>query len=528
MAEWYVRPDTSHSGTRNGQSRDTAWGGWAEIVWGAAGVKPGDALYVCGVHSLTSTVQMGNHGATVADKVTISGGYGPDPGSMVVTAPGGVFFFVHRSHTTIQDLKLVANKSNGFYLYPTTGVTFQRCNLFGGDGAPIIGISAADGQAYSDLMIIDNDFVGGTGSPLGGAISWTVAASGAPISTLTRLTIRGNRFTGCDAERAVIQLRLEEGANASASMADIVVADNTFRSCPTLGVEIIALAYGQNSGLRVTGNKFYDMTNTDAAFNLGGAMGVGGFGPSLTPGFGANVIARNEGYRLTGPSGFLNTFYGTYRIFDNYGEDIVASQADGNGILVDHGCDNVLMYSNHFRRVIGNEAAENSGCGFMILDATNTTAYGNIVDGCKIGLYIGNKREVTQSSNIYNNTFKDCSYAGVLALSTAHKLGHLIRNNIFTAARAIPSVKIAGGGLTGESGNRFHGFGAASEHTLHATSLEADPQLDSYNRPQAAHCKRAGAYLGGKDFTGKHFYNPPNIGAMDEVTATPRYAVTVP
>jgi len=34
MATWYVRPNTSHSGSRNGTSYATAWGGWTEIVWG--------------------------------------------------------------------------------------------------------------------------------------------------------------------------------------------------------------------------------------------------------------------------------------------------------------------------------------------------------------------------------------------------------------------------------------------------------------------------------------------------------------
>src|SRR5687768_12471158 len=173
----------------------------------------------------------------------------------------------------------------------------------------MIGLSASNTQSHADLTILDNDFSGGTGAPLGGAISWTVAASGLPVSTLSRVTIHKNRFSNCAADRAVIQLRMETGASASSKMADVVVTDNVFRDCPTLAMEIVGPSltgfpeyYGRNTGIRVTGNKFYDMTANDLSFNLGGAMGIGGFGPSLTPSFGSNVIARNEAYGLEGPS----------------------------------------------------------------------------------------------------------------------------------------------------------------------------------------------------------------------------------
>src|SRR5687768_7674285 len=266
------------------------------------------------------------------------------------------------------------------------------------------------------------------------------------------------------------------------------------------------------------------MTANDLSFNLGGAMGIGGFAPSLTSGFGSNVIARNEAYGLEGPSGFLNTFYGTFRVFDNYGEDIYASQADGNAILIDHGCQDTVLHGNHFRRVIGNPEAENSGCGFMILNSTGTTAYGNVVDGCKIGVYVGNK-SAGQSCNIYNNTFKDCTFAGVYALSTADMAANLIRNNIFTGSASVPSALIKGGTFTSESGNCYYGFGSASGHTLHATNKLINPEIGADYRPRNAALVRSSTYLGGKDFSGKHFYDPPNYGAVDDVTATPRYAL---
>lgn len=521
MTIWYVRPDTSHSATRTGTSYATAWGGWSAIVWGGAGVKAGDTLYVCGAHSIASAISIGNHGATVSSRVTISGGYEPDPGSITVSAPGGVFLQVNRNYTTLTDLTLTANTSNCLFLFatpPLTGVTIQRCTFHGGTGAAIINVSAANNQAHIDLTIDDSDFNGGSGSTLGGAINWVVAASGSPLSNLTRVTISNNRFNGCAAARAVIELRLEDGVNDNSNMADIVISDNVFRACKTLGMEIYGRPLGagkQNTGLRITGNKFYDMTNTLAAFNIGGAMGVGGFSPSLTPGFGDNIIARNEGYRLSGPSGLLNLFYGTYRVFDNYGEDIVASQADGNGLLVDHGCWDTVLYSNRFRRVIGNPATENSGCGIMILDATNTTAYSNIVDGCKIGIYLGNKA-AAQSSNVHNNTFLRCSYAGVHMLSTADKTSNLARNNIFTATGSAPSVRVAGTAWSGDAHNCFHGFASATGHTLAGTSVTIDPDLDDDYRPRSPYVKVGGTYLPATDFYGNQFSSPAPMGAVND------------
>lgn len=525
MAEYFVRPDTSHSTTRDGLTHGTAWGGWAEVVWGALGVKGGDTLYICGNHNIVSTIQMGSHGATISNRVIISGGYPSDPGTITITGTGGVFFFVHRSYTTIEDLTIVGNQSNCFYNYPTTGVTYQRCTLTGGNGGAIIGISAATGQVYNDLTINDNEFIGGTGSPLGGAITWTVAALGSPISNLNRVTISGNTFDGCDAGRAVVQLRIEDGANTAANMTDIVVTNNIFRNCTTLGMEIVGPSlvgvpesYGRNTGIRVTGNKFYDMTQTSAEFNLGGAMGIGGFAPSLTVGFGDNIIAWNEAYNITGPSGFLNLFYGTYQIYENYAEDIIASQADGNAILVDHGCDNVVIYRNRFKRVIGNAATENSGCGLMILDATNVTAYSNVVDGCKIGIYIGNKR-TAQSCNIYNNTFRDCTLAGVLVLSTGDPSTLVVKNNLCTASGVCPSVRNDAVAWTGESYNCFHAFTAPVGHTLAGTTLTTDPALDERHGCSSGTVVGKGTSIGSYvDVYGRAFKTVPSIGAVESLT----------
>jgi hypothetical protein len=257
-------------------------------------------------------------------------------------------------------------------------------------------------------------------------------------------------------------------------------------------------------------------------------MSIGGFGASLTDSFGPNIIARNEGYIIRGPSGLINLFYGSYIIYDNYGEDLSTHTIDGNGILFDHGCDNCVAYGNRFKRLVGNPVVDYSGIGIMVLDATNCRAYGNIVDGCKSGVYFGNKAG-GQSSDIHNNTFLNCSLTGADVITSANKSTNFVRNNIFTAtSRANPSARVVTGVWAGESNNAFHGFGPTSGHVLDATDITVDPLIDSNYRPQNSVVKRRGKYLGGKDYYGKHFYDPPNIGGVDDVSATPRYLLTRP
>src|SRR5688500_10002169 len=99
MATWYVRPDTSHSATRDGTSFATAWGGWSSIIWGGAGITAGDTLYVCGTHSAGAILGVGAHGATSSSRVTIRGDYAGDPGSIIFTT-GNFYLNVNRSYTT--------------------------------------------------------------------------------------------------------------------------------------------------------------------------------------------------------------------------------------------------------------------------------------------------------------------------------------------------------------------------------------------------------------------------------------------
>jgi len=88
-ADWYVRPAGGSYGSENGTSYSSAWDGLLNIVWGEAGVQPGDTLWVCGLH--VHNVTNKGYIATQADitpisgtgesaRITIRGDYPGDPG----------------------------------------------------------------------------------------------------------------------------------------------------------------------------------------------------------------------------------------------------------------------------------------------------------------------------------------------------------------------------------------------------------------------------------------------------------------
>lgn len=525
MTTWYVRPDTTHNATRNGTSYSTSWGGWSEIVWGGAGVAAGDTLYVCGAHNYAAQISIGAHGAIVNNRVTIRGDYATAPGSIVFSS-GSAFLLANRNYTTIKNLSTSAGTLYCLYLYGTavTGVTIVGCTFTGGVGQACINIAGGAGLSYVDITINDNSFTGGSGSATGSAISHFVqAGDGTPVTTLTRLSVTNNRFTGCSSTRAVIDLWIQSGANVACTMSDIVVNDNTFTNCFAVTMEIIGPdIYGRNTGIQVLRNKIYNQKRLGI---FGGGMSINGFAPSTTASFGPNVIANNEAYGLDGPTGMINVFYGTYLVHNNKGQDITTGTIDGTGLLFDHKCKDCVAYGNHFKRLAGVSGIRYSGNVITILDATNIEVYGNIGEDTYCAIHFGDKA-AGQSSNIHHNTFINCAM-GVDVLSTADMTNNLVRHNIFTAldSSVIP-VRVSLNTWTGESDNCFYGFGTASGHTLSAGTKTTFPDLDSTYRPRAAALKRTSVYIGGKDFYGKHFYNPPNFGAVDDESNTPRYKLT--
>lgn len=523
MADWFVRPDTSHSGTRNGQSYASAWGGWAEVVWGAGGVLAGDALYVCDSHTYGAIIGTGGQVATQTDRITIRGDY-PGHYGVITFLDGAYYIDANRNYMTFTALTI--NAANNACISPggapNKGLWITNCT-FNCRTDAAIKFRAFNTWGYEDTIISGNTFNGGSGSVGGGCIQWYVTS--AVTSTMKRLTISNNTFSGNSAQRATILLKALYGtASESCTIEDLIVSGNTFENCNGVALEleckktVATKPVGACAGLKVYNNT---IRNQGLSGILGGGIVPSGFELSSTPGFGTNDIYDNWCSGLHGLTGFCNPLYGTYRIFNNYAENITTIDIDGCGVLPDHGCHDTVIFGNEFRDIHGDGSPTYSATGFgiLVLDASNITCYGNLVVNCQVGIGFGNKTSassgLTQSSSIFNNTFVNCAQHGAYLVGGADNTANLARNNVFTATSTVPAVKVDSAAWTGESYNCFHGFGAPVAHTLAASTMTSDPQLDSASRPKiGSPVIAAGTYLGGMDFYGKEMPARPPIGAI--------------
>ena len=100
----------------------------------------------------------------------------------------------------------------------------------------------------------------------------------------------------------------------------------------------------------------------------------------------------------------------------------------------------------------------------------------------------------------------------------------VITNNILKATNTYGiNNDPANPGFSGTT-NCIHGFTTADRTGFVTGTKAVDPQLDGDLRPRNAEIIRSGTYIGGdRDHNNKHFYNPPNIGAIEDETDTPRY-----
>src|SRR5687768_10800593 len=154
MATWFVRPNTTHSTTRDGTSYETAWGGWTEIVWWSLGVKAGDTLYVCGAHTYAQIIRPDPPG-TAGSRITIRGDYATAPGS-ITFASGAYYFNVDKSYVTLQSLTITAgnNRCVGVTGIPNTGFWLKNCTLnSAGSALQALDLMPVNTFAYNDVVI---------------------------------------------------------------------------------------------------------------------------------------------------------------------------------------------------------------------------------------------------------------------------------------------------------------------------------------------------------------------------------------
>jgi hypothetical protein len=473
MATWYVRPDTSHSGTRNGTSYANAWGGWSEIVWGASGVKGGDDLYVCGVHTYAAGISVGAHGGSVTTPCTIRGDYAPSVGSIVFSPTLTNTLTNGRTGTNIMFFQSLAAVTHNGAAWGSRYIG----NIFDTPGGTSAIRFSASGDTHSDIEIRGNTFnTTAGGSTNHAALRWWVQS--AANSSMLRCTIEGNTFTNA-ANRSVIEFRTQTDSNSAAYMADIKINYNTFNNYRGCAIELTCpgttgQAY-QAQGCQIKGNKFLNGLESPTDI-FGGCIGVWGFALSYSyTTFGDNIISDNYASNIQGPTGFVDSFYGRYIIQDNVGDTFYTSTIDANGILLDIGTKNTIVRRNKISNIVGKAGVFNSGCGVMILGkCTNNYIYGNQFVTMKTGFFLGDTAGACDNK-VFNNVFIGITDAAIQTTSTASLLNNVIcMNNMFSGTGY--KVKNATTGpvaWTKEQFNVYSGLSLNSQnHTLGSRSKQ--------------------------------------------------------
>lgn len=199
--------------------------------------------------------------------------------------------------------------------------------------------------------------------------------------------------------------------------------------------------------------------------------------------------------------------------------NLAAPFHEGHGFAADDWADD-----SSFLR---NKSYNNQGAGFSINRGDRNKLVGNIAYGNWQAGAIGSPCDslILAHNTFYNNNAgTDATSAEIFSNGTSKDW--VITNNILLSTVAYGvSRETTDTGFTGGP-NAIYGYTVAAEKNPILTgNIHATPLLDSNYRPLETQLVRTGTYLGYKDFNGKQFYNPPNIGAVDDKTNTPRFTL---
>lgn len=516
----WVRPTTAHNTTRNGLSYDTAWGGAGEIP---SGLPADTDVWLCDAWSSAAIITIPSHNGTPTQRVRYRGDY---PGAECTLAFSNASHYLNlfRSNTDVKGFKLlqavllsgtIANIDITDNVVPPTGTI-----------APIK-LQGNTGDNYTDVKIGRNRVTWSSQSQMvASAVQWFVSTS--QLSTCTRVDVFENTFVNVLCPRSVIQFRSQTDSNAATRMQDMRVWGNKFYYCGGTMIDYNSpgnpAAADTSAGLLVWGNEDYDSVESSTV--LGGFLGLWGFANSTTQGFGKNRVWKNRAYRIVGPTGFFDGFYGSYIVEDNYGEDISSNGADGNAILWDFSCHDCIARRNIFRNVRGNNDGRiNSGVGIMVLnDCTNIYNYANVFDGVHVGLFYGASGASSTGISAHNTFINLNGEAVHMHASATLVNGQAARNNLFQGSGV--KVNNLSAAWANENGNHFYGFSGANVNHTHGTDsvIDAAGTLVTAGlnlvslRPQAGSPLIGTAKFAGhfSDATGKPFRLPASVGAYED------------
>lgn len=517
MANWYVRPNGTHSATRDGLSYATAWGGWDAIVW--ASLAAGDTLYVCGTYSRTYPMTMTAHGGTSSSPVTISGNYAADPGVITFSTFGNLQ--ISQAWTTLEAITIAQTvNTQQAIICQADGIRIKNSVISGGGHCILL-----NGTVVTTLFEVTGCYISGPETAcIGYALSvGSVAASGITISNNV---VHDSNFFG-------IYVHVTGSAGTTSRINNVKIRDNevynTVRSTISFAgtaLEAPDIPTIYSTGLEITGNYVHDSGRPAGDTGSHGGLHVTGASSPLIYGNTVRDCYATGGgiqtLRNFHPKICFNTVSGirsgvTTALF------IGGLPIDGNGIFFDNGTIGGHAWGNHISDLV-TTGAVGSGCGLAIWDCVGVTYYGNIVENAACGAFYGYSTE--SGNGLYNNTFVNCT-VGIQKASSATPAGNItVRNNIFVnCATAFTSV--TADAKMDNNYNCIHGATTLySNVTAGANDITTvDPDLDADYRPRALELIRSASYLNPafRDYYNKHFYGPPNFGAVEDLTDTQRY-----
>lgn len=506
MANWYVRPGTSHSATRNGTSYATAWGGWSEIAWGS--ILAGESLYVCGAHSSATLYNIvPNHNGTSAASCIIRGDYAADLGSISFTGTG--FMDMTRAWTTLKNLTVTSAVLDKRVVYiSANGFRIDGCKITGGtDGV------AVAGTVILTVFEVTNSEITAQTSPTGYAIGYTLATG---TATSAGIRITGNKIH--DVPGNGIGILVSGAAGTTSQVNDVRIADNHVYNTGGKSIQFTGTTHATtptvySSGVVIENNNVHDCGTIAGDNGLHGGIGCAGASGAriyfnkvkdcYVTGAGIQT-ARNIGSEFS-----FNRVSGI-RSGTPTGSFQNGLPIDGHGVFIDNYSVGCRAFGNHVSDLVttGNVG---SGAGLAFWEATNCTFTGNVVENCAVTVMYGSPLDT--GNTVYNNTFINC-VKGVAKVNGNALAGNMtVKNNIFKDVVTCFDIT-ANPSITADY-NCLHGYTTAySGISAGANDTTVDPDLDAYFCPQNETIQSGGARLGGVDFRGKNFTGAVPIGAV--------------
>jgi len=502
--DWYLGSDSN-----DGLTPDTAWRSYDAK---RASIQTSDTVLIKrGTPQVITTINM-DAKSGVAGAPTVYGAYGvaqvPYAFWRNPTATGNMILNVSgRNYITFQDMYFDGEAVNQYSLYMFAsgstacgGHKILRChftNMLSGQAGLIFGGTATSTGDTSDFMIEDSNFFGNPGHGL--------IPNGAYDIRVRRCKFWGNGFDAPFGGHGFsAKYRVTDATSGWTSPGANTIWQRTMAAYEP---DVYYVKTSVSAWRRLTKN-----TSTPTT------PGLGEFGVS------AAVLYINVGSTSNPSTQAINYAWGRcYNIAvedcEAWGNvsDPKAIYQEGHGFAFD-----AYTELATFR---GNKSHDNEGSGFSVNLGDGNLLESNVAYGNGLSGIVGASCKNTKiwHNTLFDNNRGSIPHNGEIAGFTLADFD--MQNNILRrgASRRRYAVDVDSTCTLAGSNNCAHGYEQVERGSNLTGTITDDPRLDGSFRPRALSLVRAGAFVGGRDYNGKPRYNPPNIGAVEDRSLTPRW-----